>query len=264
MQATIVHTTRAVRTSRKNILQRVYPPRRRRSVRPPRIIPRMAPLDWTVLGVYLALMVAVGVYAGRGNRRLDDFFMAGRQMRWWAVGPSVMATQLSAITFIGTTGQAYTNGMRFLVFYFGLPFAMVILCMTLVPMFYRAGVYTAYQYLERRFDAKTRTLTSLLFLASRCLSDGVTLYAPSVVLSIMLGWNERATILLMATSTIAYVLYGGNRSVIWTDVVQMAIVWFGIFLCVGVAVSQLPAGFAVTDALALGGGGGVVGMCDSA
>src|SRR5437899_1004739 len=182
---------------------------------------------------------------------LDDFFLAGRQMRWWAIGLSVMATQLSAITFIGTTGQAYTNGMRFLVFYFGLPFAMVILCVTVVPMFYRAGVFTAYEYLERRFDARTRSLTSLLFLASRCLSDGVTLYAPSVVLSIMLGWNERATILVMAACTIGYVLYGGNKSVIWTDVVQMSIVWFGIFLCVGMALSQLPRGFALRDALAL-------------
>ncbi len=211
----------------------------------------MAPLDWIVLGVYLVVIVAVGVYAGRGNRRLDDFFLAGRQMRWWAIGLSVMATQISAITFIGTTGQAYTDGMRFLVFYFGLPFAMVILCMTLVPMFYRAGVFTAYEYLERRFDAKTRSLTSFLFLASRCLGDGVVLYAPSVVLAVILGWNERATIVVMALSTIAYVIYGGNKSVIWTDVVQMSIIWFGIFVCVGVAVLNLPADFALRDALAL-------------
>src|SRR5215510_15200460 len=133
----------------------------------------MAPLDWTVLAVYLTLIVSVGVYAGRGNRRIDDFFLAGRSMSWWAVGLSVMATQISAITFIGTTGQAYTDGMRFLVFYFGLPFAMVILCMTLVPFFYRARVFTAYEYLERRFDLKTRTLTSLLFLLGRGLSVGV-------------------------------------------------------------------------------------------
>src|SRR5262249_57391010 len=113
---------------------------------------------------YVACIVSFGVWAGRGNRRLDDFFLAGRRMRWWAVGLSVMATQISAITFVGTTGQAYTDGMRFLVVYFGLPFAMVILCMMLVPFFYRARVFTAYEYLERRFDARTRTLTSLLFL----------------------------------------------------------------------------------------------------
>jgi SSS family solute:Na+ symporter len=208
-------------------------------------------LDWAVLLVYLVAIVAFGVWAGRGNRRIDDFFLAGRQMRWWAVGLSVMATQISAITFIGTTGQAYVDGMRFLVVYFALPFAMVILCLTLVPFFYRARVFTAYEYLERRFDSRTRTLTSLLFLLSRGLSVGVTLYAPSLVLSVILGWGEATTILAMGGSTILYVLYGGNKSVIWTDVVQMAIIWFGIFLCFGMAIAQLPAGFRLRDALAL-------------
>jgi len=208
-------------------------------------------LDWVVLLVYLVAVVAFGFWSGRGNRRIEDFFLAGRQMRWWAVGLSVMATQISAITFIGTTGQAYTDGMRFLVFYFGLPFAMVILCVTMVPFFYRARVFTAYEYLERRFDSRTRTLTSLLFLLSRGLSVGVTLYAPSLVLSVILGWSEPATILLMGGSTIVYVVYGGNKSVIWTDVVQMAIIWIGIFLCFGVAVAQLPPGFGLRDALAL-------------
>ena len=172
-------------------------------------------------------------------------------MRWWAVGLSVMATQISAITFIGTTGQAYNDGMRFLVVYFGLPVAMVILCMTLVPFFYRAGVFTAYEYLEKRFDPRTRTLTSLLFLCSRGLSVGVTLYAPSLVLSVLLGWSEPATILLMGGSTIVYVMYGGNKSVIWTDVAQMAIIWSGIFLCFGVALTQLPETIHLRDALAL-------------
>jgi solute:Na+ symporter, SSS family len=208
-------------------------------------------LDWAVLAVYLVAIVAFGMWSGRGNRKIDDFFLAGRQMRWWAVGLSVMATQISAITFIGTTGQAYTDGMRFLVVYFGLPFAMVILCLTLVPFFYRAGVFTAYEYLERRFDARTRTMTSLLFLCSRGLSVGVTLYAPSLVLSVLLGWSEPATILLMGGSTIVYVIYGGNKSVIWTDVVQMAIIWFGIFLCFGVAITQLPSQIHLRDALAL-------------
>ena len=157
----------------------------------------MTTLDWAVLIFYLVAIVAFGLYAGRGNRKLDDFFLAGRSMRWWAVGLSVMATQISAITFVGTTGQAYTDGMRFLVVYFGLPFAMVILCVTLVPFFYRSGVFTAYEYLERRFDARTRTLTSLLFLLSRGLAVGVTLYAPSLVLAVILGWSERSTILVM-------------------------------------------------------------------
>jgi Na+/proline symporter len=172
-------------------------------------------------------------------------------MRWWAAGLSVMATQISAITFVGTTGQAYTEGMSFIAFYFGLPFAMIVLSLTLVPFFYRARVFTAYQYLERRFDPRTRTLTSLLFLLSRGLAVGVTLYAPSLVLSVILGWTEAATIALMGGATIVYVVYGGNRSVIWTDVAQMTLIWLGIFLCVGVAVARLPAGFGVRDALAL-------------
>ena len=211
----------------------------------------MTTLDWAVLGVYLVAIVGYGVWMGRGNRKIDDFFLAGREMKWWAAGLSVMATQISAITFVGTTGQAYTSGMSFLVVYFGLPFAMVALCLTLVPFFYRSGVFTAYQYLERRFDSRTRTLTSLLFLVSRGLAMGVTLYAPSLVLSVILGWSESATILLMGGTTILYVVYGGNKSVIWTDVVQMAIIWFGIFVCVGVAIVQLPASFSLRDSLAV-------------
>jgi Na+/proline symporter len=211
----------------------------------------MTGLDWTVLVVYLVGIVAFGVFMGRGTKKIDDFFLAGREMRWWAVGLSVMATQISAITFVGTTGQAYQFGMNFLVFYFGLPFAMVVLCLTVVPFFYRARVFTAYEYLEKRFDARTRTLTSFFFLLSRGLAVGVTLYAPSLVLAVILGWSESATILLMGVTTIVYVSYGGNRSVIWTDVAQMAIIWFGIFLCLGVALTQLPESFRVRDALAL-------------
>lgn len=211
----------------------------------------MSTLDWTVLAVYLAGIVAFGYWVGRNNRKVDDFFLAGREMPWWAVGLSVMATQISAITFIGTTGQAYGDGMRFLVVYFALPFAMVILCLTLVPFFYRAKVFTAYEYLEQRFDLKTRTITSLLFLLQRGMAVGVTLYAPSLVLSTILGLSESATILVMGCSTIAYVMKGGNRSVIWTDVVQMAIVWIGIFSCLFVAIYRLPDDVSLRDALAL-------------
>ena len=155
-------------------------------------------------------------------------------MRWWAAGLSVMATQISAITFVGTTGQAYTKGMSFVAFYFGLPFAMIVLSLTLVPFFYRAGVFTAYQYLERRFDSRTRTLTSLLFLLSRGLSVGRHALRPLARAlrdpRLERGPARRAR---WAGPTIVYVVYGGNRSVIWTDVVQMALIWFGIFLCVG-------------------------------
>ena len=211
----------------------------------------LATADWLVLAAYLVAIVAFGLWVGRGTRGIDDFFLAGREMRWWAAGLSVMATQISAITFVGTTGQAYTKGMSFVAFYFGLPFAMVVLSLTVVPFFYRARVFTAYEYLEQRFDARTRTLTSLLFLLSRGLAVGVTLYAPSLVLSVVLGWSEAATIALMGGTTIVYVVYGGNRSVIWTDVVQMALIWFGIFVCVGVAIARLPAEVGLRDALAL-------------
>src|SRR5687768_12214296 len=223
----------------------------------------MSTLDWIVLGVYMVGIIGFGLWAGRGNKKMDDFFLAGRQMRWWAVGLSVMATQISAITFIGTTGQAYTDGMRFLVVYFGLPFAMVILCVTLVPFFYRARVFTAYEYLEKRFDSRTRTLTSLLFLFSRGMAVGVTLYAPSLVLSVIMGLSETSTIALMGGSTILYVIYGGNKSVIWTDVVQMAIIWFGIFLCFGIAIAQLPAEMGFRDALALAQANGRLRIIDT-
>jgi Na+/proline symporter len=215
------------------------------------VLSGLLPADWVVLASYVAAIVAFGVWVGRRTKNVSDFFLAGREMRWWAAGLSVMATQISAVTFVGTTGQGYSAGMGFLAFYFGLPFAMVVLSLTLVPFFYRARVYTAYQYLEQRFDGRTRTLTSLLFLLSRGLSVGVTLYAPSLVISVVFGWSETATILAMAAATIVYVTYGGNRSVIWTDVAQMALIWFGIFTCVGVAVTQLPANVSLRDALAL-------------
>jgi Na+/proline symporter len=224
----------------------------------------LLPADWAVLAAYVSAIVALGVWVGRRTRNVSDFFLAGREMRWWAAGLSVMATQLSAITFVGTTGQAYTRGMSFVAFYFGLPFATIVLSATLVPFFYRAGVYTAYQYLEQRFDSRTRTLTSVLFLLSRGLSVGVTLYAPSLVLSTIFGWSEGLTIALMASATILYVVWGGNRSVIWTDVAQMALVWFGVFTCVFVAVTQLPAGVSLRDALALAQASGRLEMMDTA
>jgi Na+/proline symporter len=215
------------------------------------VLSGLLPADWVVLATYVVAIVAFGVWVGRRTKDVSDFFLAGREMRWWAAGLSVMATQVSAITFVGTTGQGYTSGMTFLAFYFGLPFALVALSLTLVPFFYRARVYTAYQYLEQRFDSRTRTLTSLLFLLSRGLSVGVTLYAPSLVLSVVFGWSEAGTILAMAAATVVYVVHGGNRSVIWTDVVQMALVWLGILTCVSVAVAQLPANVSLRDALAL-------------
>jgi SSS family solute:Na+ symporter len=211
----------------------------------------LSPIDWVVLVVYFVGIIGFGIWIGRDTKGISDFFLAGREIKWWAAGLSVMATQISAITFVGTTGQAYTQGMSFLVVYFGLPIAMVVLSMTLVPFFYRSGVYTAYEYLEKRFDTRTRTLTSLLFIFSRTLAMGVTLYAPSLVLSVILGWSETATILLMGGTTIVYVVHGGNKSVIWTDVVQMVIIWAGIFICAGAALAHMPTGVTLRDSLAV-------------
>lgn len=184
---------------------------------------------------------------------VDGYFLANRTLPWWAVGLSVMATQLSAITLVGTTGQAYSDGMRFIQFYYGLPLAMVILCVTAVPFFYRARVFTAYEYLEKRFDAKTRTLTSFCFLISRGLGAGVIIAAPSVILSIVLGWNEIATIFVIGLSTTIYTMVGGVQAVTWTDVKQMFVIFFGLFVCLFVIVSKFPEGVTLFDGLHLAG-----------
>ena len=154
-------------------------------------------IDWTVLVGFTLWIVYDGLKRTRDSNELAGYFLANRSIPWWAAGLSVMATQLSAITMIGTTGQGYMDGMRFIQFYFGLPLAMIILSLTLVPFFYRSGVYTAYEYLEQRFDAKTRSFTSLLFLLSRGMSVGAVVSAPAVVLSLVLGWDLTATALLI-------------------------------------------------------------------
>ncbi|HLM02395.1 MAG TPA: hypothetical protein VK400_15190, partial [Pyrinomonadaceae bacterium] len=146
-------------------------------------------LDWIIVFAYLAFVIWDGIRMTKHSGEVEGYFLANRSLPWWAVGLSVMATQLSAITLVGTTGQAYTDGMRFIQFYYGLPLAMIILCVTVVPFFHRARVYTAYEYLEKRFDVKVRALTSFFFLISRCLGVGVIISAPSIVLSIVFGWN---------------------------------------------------------------------------
>jgi SSS family solute:Na+ symporter len=175
-------------------------------------------LDWLVVVVYLVWIVYDGLKRSKNTSEVEGYFLANRNLPWWAVGLSVMATQLSAITLVGTTGQGYADGMRFIQFYFGLPIAMIILSVTLVPFFYRARVFTAYEYLERRFDVKTRTLASILFLCSRGLSCGVIVAAPAVILSIILGWNLTITILAIGVPTILYTMVGGVQAVTWTDV----------------------------------------------
>ncbi len=188
-------------------------------------------LDWAVVVAYLAYVIWDGIRMTKHSGNVEGYFLANRSLPWWAVGLSVMATQLSAITLVGTTGQAYADGMRFVQFYYGLPLAMVILSITVVPFFYRAKVYTAYEYLERRFDAKTRSLTSFFFLISRGLGVGVIIAAPAVILSIVLGWSEVITIFVIGMSTTIYTMVGGVQAVTWTDVKQMTII-FWVFLSV--------------------------------
>jgi SSS family solute:Na+ symporter len=206
-------------------------------------------VDWAVLVAFVAWIVYDGLKRTKDSHELEGYFLAKRSIPWWAAGISVMATQLSAITMIGTTGQGYTDGLRFIQFYFGLPLAMVILSMTLVPFFYRSGVYTAYEYLEGRFDAKTRSFTSLLFLFSRGMSVGAVVSAPAVVLSLVLGWNLAATSLAITMPAVVYTMFGGVQAVTWTDVKIMALIVFGLFALIGATLFGLPSGVSVGDAL---------------
>src|SRR5206468_10024357 len=178
-------------------------------------------VDWAVVVAYVVWIVYDGLKRSKNTDKVEGYFLANRSLPWWAVGLSVMATQMSAVTLVGTTGQAYATGLRFIQFYFGLPLAMILLSMTIVPFFHRANVYTAYEYLERRFDVRTRTLAALLFLVGRALSCGVTLAAPAVVISSILGFPLPVTVLVICVPMIVYTSIGGVQAVAWTDVKQM-------------------------------------------
>jgi Na+/proline symporter len=216
----------------------------------------MRPLDWVVMFGWLAFIVSYGLYRGRGSTTVNKFLLAGKSMPWYAMGLSIMATQASAITFISTTGQSYTDGMRFVQFYFGLPLAMVILCATAVPIFHRANVYTAYEYLEQRFDAKTRALVSVIFMIQRGLASGLSLYAPAVVLSIILGWSDRWTTVMMGLLVITYTSLGGIKAVTWADVQQMSLILCGLVIALFMAIHLLPSNVSFTDAVSLAGASG--------
>ena len=216
----------------------------------------MTPLDWVVLFATLAVIVGYGLYRSRGSNTVDRFLLAGKTMPWYAMALSIMATQASAVTFISTTGQAYADGMRFVQFYFGLPIAMVILCATVVPVFHRAKVFTAYEYLEQRFDSKTRALASVIFLCQRGLSAGLTLYAPAIVLSVILGWPERATIFLMGVTVITYTTLGGVKAVTWSDVQQMCIIFVGLVIALATLIHLMPPSVSLADAMYLAGAAG--------
>src|SRR5471030_1347338 len=213
----------------------------------------MSLTDWIVLGATLLIIVIYGVWKSGSNKNIDQFLMAGRSMRWYHVGLSVMATQASAITFLSAPGQAYSDGMRFVQFYLGLPLAMIVLCVTFVPIFHRLKVYTAYEFLENRFDLKTRALTAFLFLVQRGLSTGITIYAPSIILSTILDINTVDTTLFIGCLVIFYTVYGGTKAVSYTQLLQMSIIFSGMFLAGVLVVSLLPQGVGFTHAVKLAG-----------
>jgi SSS family transporter len=216
----------------------------------------MRAFDWLVVVVYIGWIVIDGLHRSRNTDKVDGYFLASRSLPWWAVGLSVMATQMSAVTICCTTGQGYLSGLRFVQMYFGLPLAMVILSLTVVPFFTRARVYTAYEYLERRFDVRVRSLASFLFLAGRALALGVTLSAPAVVMSSVLGWTLPVTVLVICVPMIFYTTIGGVQAVAWTDVKQMFIVVFGMLAAVAILLYGILQHVSLGQALHLAGATG--------
>lgn len=216
----------------------------------------MSKLDWIVLIVTLLGIIAYGLYKSRTSKSLEGYFLSNRSMPWYLVLLSIMGTQASAITFLSAPGQAFTDGMRFVQYYFGLPIAMVILSISFVPLFHKLKVFTAYEFLENRFDIKTRIFTSSLFLISRGLSTGISIYAPSIILSSLLGWDIFYTNIVMGGLLIIYTVSGGAKAVAYTQQLQMLIIFIGMFVAGYLIVHYLPAGVCFTDALRVSGASG--------
>lgn len=210
----------------------------------------MSNIDWIVLITVLTGIVIYGVYKSRSTKNLDGYFLSNRSLPWYLVLLSIMGTQASAITYLTGPGQAYTDGMRFVQYYFGLPLAMIVISIFFVPVYARLKVYTAYEFLEHRFDSRTRSLTSFLFLISRGLSTGVSIYAPSLILSSLMGWNIYYTNIAMGGMLIIYTMSGGARAVAYTQTLQMIIVFTSLFLVGYIAISLLPAGMGFKGAIA--------------
>lgn len=213
-------------------------------------------LDWTVLVLTLLLIIVYGVFRSRTSKNLEGYLLSDRQMPWWVVLLSIMGTQASAITFLTVPGQAYSDGMRFVQYYFGLPLAMVLICITFVPIFRRLKVFTAYEYLEQRFDVKTRLFTSFLFLLSRGISTGVSILAPSIILHSMLGWDMVFTNFFMGGLLIIYTVSGGAKAVAYTQQLQIIIIYSAMFIAAWWAIKMLPEGIGITEALHIGGKSG--------
>lgn len=216
----------------------------------------MSQLDWIVLIVTLAGIIAYGLYRSRTSKNLEGYFLSNRTMPWYMILLSIMGTQASAITFLSAPGQAFTDGMRFVQYYFGLPLAMIVLCITFVPIFNKLRIFTAYEFLEQRFDIKTRTFTSALFLLSRGLSTGISVYAPSIILSSLLGWNIYWTNVVMGGLLIIYTVSGGSKAVAYTQQLQLLIIFGGMLVAGYLIVHYLPQNVGFVDALKVSGASG--------
>ncbi len=222
----------------------------------------MLPIDWIVLIGTLVFIVSYGVYKTRGSKNVQDYIRGGNEAQWWTVGLSVMATQASAITFLSTPGQAFHSGMGFVQFYFGLPIAMIIICLVFIPIYYRLNVYTAYEYLESRFDLKTRTLTALLFLIQRGLAAGITIFAPSIILSAVLGWNLTTLNIIIGALVTIYTVSGGTKAVNVTQKQQMGVIFFGMVTALILIIQYLPQEITFTKALEIAGASGKLDILD--
>lgn len=223
----------------------------------------MSNFDWLVLLLTLSAVLIYGVFKSRGQKDLESYFLSNRSMPWYLVLISIMGTQASAITFLSAPGQAYTDGMRFVQYYFGLPLAMIVISMFFLPAFSRLKIFTAYEFLESRFDTKTRLLTSFLFLLQRGLSTGISIYAPSLILSSLMGWNIQMTNLIMGGLLIIYTVWGGVKAITYTQAQQLMIIFSGMFIAGYMAVKLLPEGWSFSDALHLAGASGKMNVITS-
>lgn len=212
----------------------------------------MALIDWIVLSLTLLLVVLYGIYKGRATKDINGYYRSNRELPWYMVMLSVVGTQASAVTFLSGPGQAYTDGMRFVQYYFGLPLAMVVLSITFIPIFTRLNIYTAYEYLEKRFDKRTRTFTTFVFLVSRALSTGISIYAPAIIMSSVLGWNIYLTNVIMGGIVIVYSISGGARAVAYTQQLQLAIIFGGLFFSAYLILDMLPQGVGLVSAIDIG------------
>jgi len=219
-------------------------------------------IDWSVLCATLIAIVAYGTWQTRGSKNVKDYLRGGNTSKWWTIGLSVMATQASAITFLSTPGQAYNDGMGFVQFYFGLPIAMIVICMVFIPLYHRLKVYTAYEFLENRFDLKTRTLAAILFLIQRGLAAGITIFAPAIILSVVLGWDLLTLNIIIGFLVIIYTVSGGTRAVNVTQKHQMVVIFIGMFIAFFLIVDKLPQDITFSKALDIAGASGKMEVLD--